>query len=139
MGLALEHRDTSTFVEVLLDELGDDIFFLFGGQPCSWVRFGTSTNDLLSLSSNTILLRLLTSAHHAQFLHVGYVLVESQVIIPQVHYLFGICQYLSNILTFRVFLLLLYLVEDGFNQLLPLGTTELLCQQLRCSGIRIWR
>lgn len=139
LGLALEHGDSSSFVEVLLDELGDDIFFLFGRQPCSWVRFGASTYDLFSLSSNAILLSLLASTHHPQFLHVGYVLVESQVIIPKVYDLFRICQYLCDIFTLRVLLLILYLVEDGFNQLLPLGTTELLREQLCCSGIRIWR
>ena len=139
LGLALEDGDSSTFVEVLLDELGDHIFFLFGGQPGCGVRFGASTYNLFGLCSNAILLRLLASTHHSQFLHVGYVLVESQVIIPEVYYLFGICQYLCHVFFLGSFFLLLDLVEDGFNQLLAFSTAELFCQQLCGSGIRIWR
>ena len=139
MGLALEDGDSSAFVEILLDELGDDVFFLFGGQPCRRVRFGAAAYDLFGLSGDAVLLRLLAAAHHAQLLHVGYVLVESQVVVPEVYYLFGICQYLGHVFTLWVFRLLLDLVEDGFNQLLPFGAAELLGQQLCCSGIRIWR
>jgi hypothetical protein len=60
-------------------------------------------------------------------------------LLPEVYYLFGICQYLGHVFTLWVFRLLLDLVEDGFNQLLPFGAAELLGQQLCCSGIRIWR
>lgn len=64
LGLALEDGDASAFVEVLLDELGDDVFLLFGGQPGRRISFGASTDDLLCLCGDAVLLRLLAPTHH---------------------------------------------------------------------------
>lgn len=57
------------------------------------------------------------------------------MIVPQIHDLLRVGQDLRHVFSLGLFLLLLDLIKDGFDQLLPFSTTELLRQQLSRSSI----
>ena len=57
------------------------------------------------------------------------------MIVPQIHDLLRVGQDLRHVFALGLFLLLLDLIKDGFDQLLPFSTTELLRQQLSRSSI----